>query len=30
MGAGQKEGLRRIAADLADDTPGQLVNAMGV
>jgi DNA modification methylase len=25
-----KEGLRRIAADLADDTPGQLVNAMGV
>lgn len=25
-----KEGLRRIAADLAEDTPGRLVNAMGV
>lgn len=25
-----REGLRRIAADLADDTPGRLVNAMGV
>ncbi len=24
-----KEGLRRIAADLAEDTPGRLVNAMG-
>jgi hypothetical protein len=25
-----KEGLRRIAAGLAEDTPGRLVNAMGV
>lgn len=25
-----KEGLRRVAADLADDTPGRLVDAMGM